>query len=196
MSALGEGSKVTFNGGELTAVEGGIGAFDKGSIEVNGGKITGTDNFPLFTNGTAGRGGNTIVFNDGELVGNITSNGYEACGVYIANNDTFVMNGGKIKANNGCGLLMRAGNVTINGGEIECTSGDHVPGYVGDAKTKMSASAVIYHETANYPGKAGMSLTITGGKFTGADKSVEILSNEAEPNVHISGGEFHPNLPD
>ena len=194
LSATGAGSKVTFDGGDLTALEGGIGSFDGASIEVNGGKITGTDNFPLFTNGTSGRGGNTIVFNDGELVGNITSNGYEACGVYIANNDTFVMNGGKITANGGCGILMRAGTVTINDGEVTATTGAHVPGWVGDNKTKMSASAVIYHETANYPGKAGMSLTINGGKFVGADHAVEVLSDEATPNVHINGGEFTPAL--
>ena len=196
MTASGAGSKVTFNGGEMTAVEGGIGAFEGAAIEVNGGTIKGTDNFPLFTNGTAGKGGNTIVFNDGYLEGNITSNGYEACGVYIANNDTFVMNGGKIKANNGCGILMRAGNVTINGGEVECVSGDHVPGWVGDNKTKMTASAVIYHESANYPSKAGMSLTITGGNFIGADHSVEVLSNEVTPNVTVTGGTFAPDYPE
>lgn len=199
LSAIGAGSKVTFNGGELTAVEGGIGSFDGASIEVNGGTIKGTDNFPLFTNGTAGRGGNTITFNDGYLEGNITSNNYEACGVYIANNDTFIMNGGKIVANDGCGILMRAGTVTINGGEVECYKkdvGSHSPGWVGDNKTKMSASAVIYHESANYPGKAGMSLTITGGTFKGADHALEILSNEAVPNVTVTGGSFEPDFPE
>ena len=195
LSALGEGSKVTFNGGELTAVEGGIGSFDGAEIEINGGKITGTDNFPIFTNGTSNRGRNTIVFNDGELIGNITSNGYESCGVYIANNDTFTMNGGKIVSNDGCGILMRGGNVTINDGEIiakKAEENTHTPGWVGDNKTKMSASAVIYHESANYPGKAGMILTINGGKFIGADKSVDIQSTEIEPKVYVNGGTFEP----
>lgn len=191
-AATGEGSKVVFVNGELTAQEGGIGAFDKGEIEVKGGTITGIDNFAVFTNGTAGRGGNKITIDGGELVGNITSANYEACGIYIANNDTLVVNGGTIKANGGCGILMRAGNVTINGGEVIATTGSHVPGWVGDNKVKMSASAVIYHESANYPGKAGMSLTINDGVFVGADHSVEVLSNETTPNVHINGGQFTP----
>lgn len=195
-SSLGEGSKVTMNGGDLTAVEGGIGAFDGGEIEMNSGTITGIDNFALFTNGSAGRGGNTITMNGGHLVGNIRSNGYEACGIYIANNDTFVMNDGEIIANNGCGILMRAGDVTINGGTITATGEAGTTGWVGDNKTKMSKSAVIYHESANYPGKEGMSLYIGGGTFNGVDHALEVLSNEATPNVTVAGGTFNPAYPE
>ena len=198
-SALGEGSKITINGGSVTAVEGGVGSFDGASVEINGGYIKGTDNFPVFTNGSSGRGGNTIVFNNGELEGNITSAGYESCGVYIANNDTFTMNGGKIVSNDGCGILMRAGTVVINDGEIiakKAETDTHSPGWVGDNKVKMSASAVIYHESANYPGKAGMSLTINGGQFVGVDHSVEVLSNEVTPNVTVTGGTFSPDYPE
>lgn len=196
LTASGEGSTVIINGGDVTAVEGGVGAFDQANIIVNSGIITGTDNFPVFTNGTAGRGGNTIVINGGELRGNITSEGYEACGIYIANNDSLTINGGTIISNGGCGILMRAGNVEINDCYIEATTGEHVPGWVGDNKTQMSASAVIYHEKANYPGKAGMSLTINGGTFIGADHALEVLSNEATPNVTVNGGEFTPAYPE
>jgi hypothetical protein len=198
-AALGKGSKVTFNGGSLTAVEGGVGSFDGASIEINGGTIKGVDNFPVFTNGTADRGENTIIFNDGILEGNITSNGYESCGVYIANNDVFTMNGGKIVSNDGCGILIRGGTVVINDGEIiakKAAENSHSPGWVGDNKTKMSASAVIYHESANYPGKIGMSLTINGGNFVGVDHSVEVLSNEVTPNVTVNGGAFSPVYPE
>ena len=198
-AAQGAGSKITFNGGDLTAVEGGIGAFDRGEIEINGGKITGTDNFPVFTNGTNGRGGNKITINGGEFIGNITSNGYESCCVYVANNDTVEINGGRFVSTDGCGILMRAGNVVINDAEIiagKKDSGSHSPGWVGDNKTQMSASAVIYHESANYPGKPGMSLEINGGTFVGADHAVEVLSNEATPNVTINGGEFTPAYPE
>ena len=194
--AVGVGSRVTMSDGNITAVEGGIGSFDGAEVVMNGGTITISDNFTLFTNGTNGRGNNTITMNGGTLVGNITSATYEACGVYIANNDTFVMNGGSITGNGGCGLLMRAGNVTINDGTITAIAGPNVPGYVGDKKKQMSASAVIYDEASNYPGKAGMSLTINGGQFIGVDHSVEVLSNEATPNVTITGGTFNPVYPE
>ena len=196
-SAIGEGSKVVLNDGQITAVEGGIGAFDQGEIEINGGSIVGTDNFPVFTNGTAGRGGNKITINGGEFEGNITSAGYESCCVYVANNDTVEINGGRFVSTDGCGILMRAGNVVINDCEIIAGKKDtdsHSPGYVGDKKKIMSATAVIYDEASNYPGKAGMSLEINGGTFVGADLALEVLSNETTPNVTVNGGEFTPAL--
>lgn len=199
-TAAGEGSKVTFNDGFLTAVEGGAGAFDGASVEMNGGNMVISDNFTLFTNGTNGRGNNTIVLNGGRLVGNIKSAGYEACGIYIANNDTFVMNGGEVIANGGAGLCMRAGFVTINGGKIEAKVSENRPvgstGWIGDKKTNMTQSAIIYHESADYPGKEGMSLTINDGEFIGVAHSLEILSNETTPNVVVAGGTFSPAYPE
>lgn len=193
----GKGGKVTMNGGTIKAVEGGIIAPEGGGeIEVNGGMIDVSDNFAVGTNGTAGRGGNVITINGGTLIGNISSAGYEAIGVYIPNSDTLIMNGGTIQANGGAGICMRAGNVTINGGEIIATTGDHVPGWIGDKKTQMNASGIIYHESADYPGKAGMSLTVNDGTITGAEHSIEVLSNEAVPNVTVIDGDFTPAYPE
>ena len=195
-TATGEGSKLIFNDGYLTSVEGGLGAFDKGEIVMNGGTIEVSDNFALFTNGSNGRGGNKITVNGGTMVGRIVSAGYEACGIYIANNDTFVMNGGEVYAINGAGLCMRAGDVTINNGIITATGEAGTTGKIGDAAFQMGKSAVIYHEKANYPGKAGMSLKINGGTFVGVDHSLEVLSNEATPNVTVTGGSFTPDYPE
>ncbi len=195
-TAAGANASIVMNGGSISAVEGGLGAFDGGDIEINGGTIECEDNFALFTNGSSGRGGNTIVVNDGLLIGNIKSAGYEAIGVYIANNDTFVMNGGEIRANNGAGLCMRAGTVTINDGKIVATGEAGTTGKIGDSNIQMSKSAIIYHESANYPGKGGMNLTINGGEFIGVDHSLEVLSNEVEPAVDVNGGEFTPAYPE
>ena len=194
ITAEGENSCITINGGSLSAAIGGIGVSDGASAEINGGTISCSDGLPLFTNKAANEGGCSIILNNGTLIGNIDTAYYEACGVYIANNDTFVMNGGEVRGVNGCGILMRAGNVTINGGLVTATGEAGTTGYVDDNVTAMSKSTVIYHETANYPGKQGMSLTITGGRFVGVDHSVEILSTEVSPNVTITGGEFTPVL--
>ena len=200
---------VIVNGGELTGQEGAVDCRGKGDdntcgarITVNGGKLTGLDNFAISTNGTSGMGGNIITINGGELEGNIKSAGYEAIGVYIVNSDIFVMNGGTIKANGGTGLCMRAGDVTINDGTIIATNVDKngnivADGKIGDDSTVMTGcSAIIYHETANYPGKAGMKLTVKGGTITGVDHAIQVLSNEETPNVHVSGGTFNPAYPE
>ena len=200
--ALVNGS-IIFNSGEATGREGAICAPNgKGYIEVNGGHLTGVDNFAVATNGSDGRGENTILINDGLLEGNIKTAGYEAIGVYIANHDIFEMNGGKIIAHGGTGLCMRSGDVTINGGEIVATNVDKngnivADGKIGDDPTIMTGcSAVIYHETANYPGKEGMKLTVKGGTITGVDHAIEVLSNEAEPQVFVTGGNFTPAYPE
>ena len=194
-TATGENSKVTINGGSVTAREGAVMAFSGAALEINGGQLEGTDNFAVATNGSAGKGNNTIVMNGGSLVGRIQSAGYEAIGVYIANNDTFIMNDGDILAIDGAGLVMRGGQVTINGGKIVATGVANTTGWVGDNKTQMSKSAVIFHETANYPGNAGMKLTINDGIFIGIDNSIEVLSNSEEPQVYVNGGSFSPSYP-
>ena len=194
--AIGAGAKVTMNGGHMTTQETAISANQGGTIEMNGGLISTIDNMGIATNGSNGQGGNTIIMNGGKIDAHITSAGWEACAIYVANNDTFVMNGGELVANNGAGLCMRAGDVTINDGTITATGEAGTTGKIADGKFQMGKSAVIYHEKANYPGKAGMKLTINGGIFTGVDHAVDVQSNEAEPQVFVSGGTFTPAYPE
>lgn len=201
--AIGQGSKLVMNKGSLLTSECALGVNEGAYLELNGGTVTTRDNMGIGTNGKAGQGNNTIVMNGGEIVASITTNGYEAIGVYIANNDNFTMNGGSIVANGGAGICMRAGNVVINNGSIEGKASENRParstGWIGDMKGdagKMTQSGIIYHESANYPGKDGMSLTINGGNITGVAHSVEVLSNEAEPAVIVTGGEFTPAYPE
>lgn len=196
--ADGSGCKVTVNGGTLTGQESVVMAYHGAAIEVNGGSLSARDNFAVGTNGKDGWGNNTIILNDGILTGNITSPGYEAIGVYIANNDTFIMNGGEIIANDGAGICMRAGHVVINGGTIIATGTAGTTGKIGDNKTAMSKSGIIYHQTANYPGyqQSGMLLEVKGGTIIGVDHSIEVISNEQNPQVSVTGGTFNPPYPE
>ena len=112
------------------------------------------------------------------------------------------MNGGTIKANGGTGLCMRSGDVTINAGTIIATNVDKngnvvADGKIGDDSTIMTGcSAIIYHETANYPGKEGMKLTVKGGTIRGVDHSIQVLSNEEVPQVFVTGGALTPPYPE
>lgn len=174
---------LAFNGGELTSVESSIEAYSKATIEINGGSIASEDKYALFTDG---QGENAIVINGGEIIGHTMTAGHEACGVYVASNDKVTMNGGKILANGGCGLLMRNGRIVINNGEITALNGDNVPGPIGDDSTVLTASAIIYQETT-YP---NMFLIINNGMFTGFNKSIDVISSK--PNITINGGRFNP----
>ena len=65
--AVGNGAKITFNGGNLHANDGGLMAFDGAEVEFNGGTLLIDDNFALGTNGSAGRGNNVITMNGGYI---------------------------------------------------------------------------------------------------------------------------------
>lgn len=155
--AVVDGGDLTINGpGEVKAQEAGAFAMRGGSITVNGGNFETVDNFVLGTNGTAGAGGNTIVVNDGEFNGNIVSNNYIACGVYVANNDNVTLNGGTFNIKNGIAVLARSGHVTIGPDVVfNITDITMDGGWVGDSKLKVpTAAPIVLDLAANYPGGA------------------------------------------
>ena len=195
------GGSIIFNDGHISCAECGLNAAGNAHVEFNGGLIETSDNMGIATNGSPGRGGNTIVMNGGKIDASIRTSGYEAIGLYIANSDVFVMNDGEIVANGGTGLCMRGGDVTINGGKITATkyskSGAEVPdGKIADKDTVMyGCAAIIYDEAAGYPERAGMRLNVKGGTITGDEYSVQVLSTEEEPQVFVTGGTLTPAYP-
>ena len=109
------------------------------------------------TNGTVKPGNdmghNTITINGGVFNGGIQSAGYVACGIYVANSDTVVVNGGTFNVTNGCGILARSGNTTVGADVVFNVTGDGTTGKVGDSQVTVPAGAVlVYDLAANYPG--------------------------------------------
>lgn len=194
------GGTVIFDDGIATGREGAItcrGADN--AVTVNGGHLTGLDNFAVATNGSSGMGGNRITINGGVLEGNITSPGYEAIGIYVANDDIFVMNDGEVIAHGGTGLCMRGGDVTINGGSITATGTDKngnpvADGKIADEGTVMTGvSAIVYHKMTGYSGATKpMKLTVNGGTITGVDYSIQVISDEEHPDITVTGGTLTP----
>ena len=184
VSVTGAGSTVIVNDGEITAQESGILITSGAKVEVNGGKIIGLDNCPLQGNGTAGQGNIEIVMNDGELVANIQSAGYVACGVYMPNSGSFTMNGGSIVANGGAGVVCRGGVTTINGGSITATGDPSLTGKVGDSRVVVPCSAIVYDKNSKYPAMDSLAVVVNQGAILSGSKSeIEIISDEANPNV-------------
>ena len=186
ISATGANAKVIVNSGKVSAQESGVLVTTGAALEVNGGEIECYDNCPIQGNGSNGQGDVEIVMNGGKLVAHIQSAGYTACGVYMPNTGKFVMNGGEI-ISEGAGLVMRAGEVELNGGSIKAEGASGVKGKVGDSKVTVGPYAVIYDESAKYPGASAGEFKLTVSKemvLEGTDGDIDVLlSTGASANI-------------
>ena len=190
-SAIGvrDGGSVEMIDGEVTAQEVGILGTHGANITVKGGTIKGIDNYAVGGNGSVGYGGTTINIEGGTLIGNITSPGYEACAIYHPNDGVLNISGGTIIANGGAGIVMRGGELHMTGGSVTSTGEPGTTGWVGDKKTKMNLSAVIYDYHANYPAKDTLLVEIGEGvELTGVDAQVQVYSSEEHPKVTVAEG--------
>ncbi len=130
-------------------------AFFGSTLIIDGGTYTAHDNAVFGTNGLSNYGGNTIKINNGTFNGTIETPGYVACGIYVANNDTVIVNGGTFNITNGVGILARSGSTTVGEGVVFNVTGDGEKGKVGDSKvTVPSGEVLVVDYAANYPGGA------------------------------------------
>jgi len=185
VSAVGANSKVVMNSGKVKAQESGILVTTGAALELNGGEIECFDNCPIQGNGTVKDGIDMghidVVMNGGKLVAHIQSPGYTACGVYMPNSGKFVMNGGEI-ISEGAGLVMRAGEVELNGGSIIANGASGVKGKVGDSKVTIGPYAVVYDESAKYPGVANGDFKLT------IEKDMVLRGTDGDINTLLSAG--------
>ncbi len=176
---ISEGGEVVVNGGDISAQEAGIYPSGGAALTINGGTISCVDNGGLMMNGTAGKGGNTVVMNGGRIEGHITSAGYLACGVYLPNDDVFTMNGGEI-ISDGVGIVLRGGKAILNAGRVEGNGATGVKGKVGDSRVVVGPYAVVYDTESNYPAKDSLGLTIGAAmQLVGTDGDIDIVGGPA-----------------
>ena len=148
------GGFVTINGGNFTAREFCVGVMSQGELTINGGTFTSLNNAVIGTIGDKGLGKNKLTINGGTFNGSIVSNGYIACGIYLANNDTLNVNGGTFNITNGVGILVRSGKATI-GKDVVIHATGTTAGKIGDSNVNLSApAAIVRDEKSDYPGGA------------------------------------------
>lgn len=188
---VGDNSKTTIQPGvTIEAQEGAvITSYATGAtITINGGKFLAKDNAVIAGNGnkTVGKNGpervnaNTITINGGTFTGNITTNGYIACGIYAPWKDIITVNDGTFIVNGGTGVVGRAGQVYINGGTFTCTGTG--TGWVGDNKNQIPAGQACYFDSAaNYPAynKDTDGIFVKGGAFTDLANAVKYAADGA-----------------
>lgn len=187
VTATGAGSEIVMDGGSITAQEAGLLVTTGAKAVVNDGVITGLDNAPIMGNGNPGQGDVDIEIHGGELVANIQSANYVACGVYMPNSGKLVMDGGKITANGGAGIVARGGDVTVEGSaEIITTAHPTLTeGKVGDSRIVVQCAPIVYDKHSKYPAMDSLKVTVNDNAIltSGIDKDIQIISEEAEPQV-------------
>lgn len=196
IAALGANSKVVMNSGKIKSQEAGIMAFNGAEVEINGGELETVDNFAVGTNGSEGKGGNTIHIKNAVINAHIETAGYIACGIYAANNDTIIIEDTEINVTNGCGICQRGGTLVVKNGTKITTTWDETvqEGGVGDRKKNLGADGIIFDEEGLYPkGTVAdhypMALTVEAGVIFDIAQDYQNVhiypADGIEPNVII-----------
>ena len=163
-----EGGEIVVNGGNYISQETVCGVVKAGKLTINGGTFTSKDNCVVATNGNIENAGSEIIINGGTFNANIQTNGYIACGVYVANKDTVKINAGTFNVKNGIGVMMRAGNTTIGKDVvINMTSdGTVTAGKVADATIQINAGDYLVSDIkSGYPGLDDTFTIINNSKY-------------------------------
>lgn len=189
-------SNVTIESGNYSSTEFTVKWYGTGNtLTINDGTFTATDNAVLGGQGNKGFGGNTITINGGKFNGKITTDGYVACGIYSPNDDKITVNGGTFNITNGCGILARAGTVTM-GKNVTINTTGTTTGKVGDSRIVVPCSPLVFDVDAGYPGMTTSSeIVVNGGtyKAEGTDvDAIAIVNTKGDTNkrIAVSGGTF------
>lgn len=128
------------------------------------------DNAVVAGNGTYSEtkklGGTKITIYNATLIGRIQTPGYAACGIYHPQQGTLTIGGSstnklKIYAVNGCGILMRGGNMTLNcGATISATGSKDLLGKVGDSRVVVGANGIVYDYDCGYYDSKNVSISV------------------------------------
>ena len=170
-------------------------AYPGATVNVSGGELKGSGLACIAGNGSEGMGGTTINVSGGTLTANPYDDTSAACGIYHPNEGTLNITGGTINVADGVGVLMRGGEMTMTGCEINATGDATRTGTVGDARQIIGVSGVVFDRDANYPAVATTSIKIDGeAKVSGAKAAVELINDnnvaDAKSAFKLKGGTY------
>ncbi|WP_367281228.1 S-layer homology domain-containing protein [Collinsella tanakaei] len=198
-------STVNMSGGYVEAQEFALTVQGRGAtMNVTGGVAKALDNAVLAGNGTNSAdkycGGTVMNVSGGEFIGNISSAGYIACGVYHPQVGELNISGtAKFYVNNGVGVLMRGGTLKMTGGTVETTG--TASGKVGDSSVIANCYGIYVDGSANYYGSKldGFGAAVSNGTVkTQADVPALNLSEgkDTKGAIKATGGSFSSNPKD
>ncbi len=193
-------SSLTVNGGYVHAREYGIGVGGRNAVlNINGGAIVADDNAAVAGNGSKNANinysGTTINITGGTIMGHIVSSGYIACGIYHPQEGELNITGGDIYAYNGVGILMRGGELNLQGGTV--TASGTASGKVGDSNIVANCYGIEVEARSGYYDAASMNASVSGGTIS-ASEGVDAVNglDTAQGQIDVSGGSFSTSVPD
>ena len=179
------GGTVNVNGGTITGTnEAGIVTVDKAILNVNGGNISGKLH-GIAGNGSAGKGDTKITITGGTIGSSTTS-----LGIYHPQAGTLNISGGTINGKTGVGI--KSGTLTMDGGTIHAygEGGGRVETW-GNGIIESKAALQI-ESNADYAGN--MNITISDDATLISDSYYAIYeygsANTAVDSIRVTGGKF------
>lgn len=189
-------STLNVEGGKIATIGTPVFVCYKGAtVNVTGGELNGSGLAVIAGSGAAGYGGTTVNVSGGTLVAGVSSDGTASCGIYNPQDGVVNVSGGTITSCQGPGVLMRAGKLTMTGGTVEAQGDAAFAGTVGDAKSEITASGIVFDRDANYTDAANTKIKIQGDvKVTGAKSAIEVVNDnhatDVEDAVRVVSGTF------
>ncbi len=188
--AVDDQSTTTIRGGSFTSVEGAVtlGKATGATLNILDGEFSASDNAVIAGNGSPRTGEpNIINISGGTFTGKITSPGYVACGIYAPWKDDVTVTGGTFNITEGAGIVARAGNVVVEGGEFNTTG--NTTGKVGDSRSVVPCAALVFDSAANYGAMTEESgISVVGGVFNSDANSVATVGDKSR--IEVVGGTF------
>lgn len=164
---------------------------DTTTLVVDGATIK-TTGFAISGNGSAGSGNTDITIESGSFSSYATT-------VYHPQYGKMVINGGTFESEAGAGLVLCAGELTVNRGSFIT----HATGPItaGDSGHEIMPSAIVVDDSIGYPGATkGLKATIEGGSFTSAADvpAVIVYVDEGDDGEYaeINDGTFSSDVSD
>lgn len=182
---VGDNSNTTLTSCNVTGLEGAVatGLATGATITITNGKYTATDNAVIAGNGSKREGDpNTIIINRATINGSIKSSGYIACGIYAPWKDIITINGMTMNVENGCGVLVRGGKVSITRASLATAarkitvSGDK-SGWIGDSKNIVECKTLVLDKAAKYPDWESATILVDAGDYYYDDSAKDFLTD-------------------
>lgn len=182
----------TIDNAEITGQEFGIAVFVDSVLTFNSGTVTAADNCALGGNGSANyikENGITITINGGTINGNIQTSGYTSCGIYLPQKSKTTINAGTINSSKGAGIVMRGGELIVNGGTINAKGDSTFTGKVGDSPVQVPVSGIVIDLTkkTGYTDAPNIKVTVGGeANINGTKQAIECIPGDAGQTCNVT----------